>query len=481
MKRRSVARFAVAVGLVLAAALTSEPAPAARPDVAVDGYGPPQGAPTAWAWTQLVPGGTQVRYATPGNQCPDVEFTVGGQPVRHSMVLSSTLMLYPREATVCARMVDDGATAAKIVVTTTQGITVRPDTTGVVPLPRWSQPGGRPENIAVIGDSGCRIPSAPAPMQRCTPAGWPFKQVSDSAARRPARPDLVIHVGDYLYRSAPQRQRRPLCGDASLGNDVHTWGCLVTDFFEPAAELLKTAPFVFVRGNHENCGRAGSVWFRYLAADLKPNACDDYSPPVRINAGRLGLLLMDTSCASDEETPRSCNHSGLVGRYTAQFNEINSSLVRGGDNFLLSHTPLWAVNGQTGASNPEWIDRDLDAALTASSLHRLDSRVTFVLSGHVHLYQMLAVTSATTTPRPPQLTVGAAGTTLDQQTWVDSQLINKPVDNLPIAQLVTRREWGYAVLRDRTTTWNVRFLDQSGTRVTGTNCNLVGSTFPNCR
>ncbi|MDG4821066.1 metallophosphoesterase [Asanoa sp. WMMD1127] len=489
MDLRLGGRIAVAVALVFAAVLTAAPGATARPDVVADGYGPPNlPNPTAWAWTQLVPGGAQIRYVTPGTDCPFLEFTVGGQPVRRSMVRSSVVGAYPSTATVCSRMVEAGATAARVDPQTTQGIRIRPTANGTVPLPDWSLPGAtkpRPENIALLGDSGCRIPQS-GPMQRCTASGWPFRQVSGNAARRPVRPDLAIHVGDYLYRSSPSRQPRPLCGAQGLGNNAHTWGCLVTDFFEPAEELLAETPFVFVRGNHENCGRAGAVWFRYLATTPSATACDapnpeDYTPPARINAGTLGLLLMDTSCAADEENPPSCDHAGLVGRYTAQFNEINNSLVRDGDNFLLSHSPLWTVNGRTPNDNPEWIDQNLDTALAASTLGRLDRRVTFVLSGHVHLYQMLAVDSAPATRRPPQLTVGSSGTTLDPQTWVDAQLIGKPVDNLPIAQLVTRREWGYAVLRDLTTTWNVRFFDRTGDRVNGTDCDLVGTTFPACR
>ncbi|WP_203700150.1 metallophosphoesterase family protein [Asanoa iriomotensis] len=483
------------VGLLLAAALTPLSA-AARPDSAGEGYGNPSlPPPVAWAWTQLVPpgqqtrGGTQVRFATPAAQCPFVEITTGTQTVRHQMVPNGVVTVYPTTATLCSLLVEDNATRARVDVSTTQGIPVRPSANGDVPLPDWTQTGAtkrRPGNIALIGDTGCRVPAAPAQIQRCTPQRWPFADVSDSAAREPARPDLVVHVGDYLYRSAPQRWREPLCGAPGLGNNAHTWGCLVTDFFEPAARLLATAPFVFVRGNHENCGRAGAVWFRYLAAAPSSTACDpqhpqDYTPPARIDAGTLSLLLMDTSCAADEEQPASCNHTDLERRYRDQFNEINNNLVRGGDNLLLSHSPLWAVNGQTPAANPEWIDHTLDAALATSTLGRLDRRITFVLSGHVHLYQMLAVTSGTADRRPPQLTVGSSGTELDPQTWVDSQLINKPVNGLNIAQLVTRHEWGYAVLRDRTTTWNVRFFSRSGNAVKGTDCDLVGTVFPSCR
>ncbi|WP_143049652.1 metallophosphoesterase family protein [Asanoa ishikariensis] len=485
MKRRSVVRFAVAVSVLLVASLISGPAPAARPDTGQDrGYGPQDPPLMAFAWTQLTPGGTQVRYATPEADCPSLVVTVGGQSSKRQMALESRLDRYPTSATLCALRVERAVTAARI-DTGGVGVPVHPDPFGVVPLPDWTRPNAtkpRPENIAVIGDTGCRIPDA-GPMQDCTPPGWPLLPVTDSAAVRPVPPDLVVHVGDYLYRTRPSRQPTPLCGATGLGNNAHTWGCLVTDFFLPAENLLGQAPFVFVRGNHENCGRSGEVWFRYLATTPSTTACsgshpEDFTPPERIDAGTLGLIVMDTSCASDEGS--TCDHGARLATYTAQFNEINNNLVRGGDNFLLSHTPLWAVHGRTASNNPRWIDELLDDAVRASGAHQLDQRITVVLSGHVHLYQALDFGVTTAARRPPQLTVGASGTTLDRQDWVDGDMIGKDVDGEPLGQLITRREFGYAVLRDLSPRWNVRFFDQAGTVVAGTDCDLGPAQFVGC-
>ncbi|MEV0457249.1 metallophosphoesterase family protein [Catellatospora methionotrophica] len=506
MERRYVARAGFVAGLLLAAVLTSAtfaPDPAAEPEGRSGGRGdgggygptppptsPPPSAPPqeAWAWTQLIPGGTQVRVATPAATCPILVVTTGTQVVRHQMVLESTVALYPTTATVCTRRVAGTATAARIDAATSP-VPVRPDAGGAVPLPNWTQPGSaarRPANIALIGDTGCRIPAAGTP-QACTPQpqDWPFRRVANSAAANPVPPNLVVHLGDYIYRSRPGPTPSPLCGGPGTSPSMHTWGCLVADFFQPAARLLAQAPFVFVRGNHETCGRSGDVWFRYLASTPSTTACgapnpQDFSPPVRVAAGTLDLLLMDTSCASDESVPPSCAQAQRSARYTAQFNEVNNSLVQAGENFLLSHTPIWAVRGQTPAGNPVWIDGILSSAVAATSLGILDRRIDLVLAGHIHLYQMLTFDTSTQFHRPPVVTVGSSGTELDPKTWQDSDLIGKPVDGVAIGDLVTRSEFGYGVLRDTGTTWNLRFFDQFGTRVPGTNCNLVGARFPNC-
>ena len=60
-------------------------------------------------------------------------------------------------------------------------------------------PRGNPTRVVVVGDTGCRINRYSA--QDCNdPAQWPFARVSARAAGD--RPDLVIHVGDYLYRES---------------------------------------------------------------------------------------------------------------------------------------------------------------------------------------------------------------------------------------------------------------------------------------
>ena len=42
------------------------------------------------------------------------------------------------------------------------------------------------------------------------------------------------------------------------------WSAWRDDFFVPASRLMKTAPWLFVRGNHELCSRAGPGWFYLL-------------------------------------------------------------------------------------------------------------------------------------------------------------------------------------------------------------------------
>src|SRR5262249_37597941 len=69
---------------------------------------------------------------------------------------------------------------------------IRYDHTGELPKMRTD-----PERILVIGDTGCRLKGSL--VQPCNDMQqWPFPALAQQAAK--LNPDLVIHVGDYLYR-----------------------------------------------------------------------------------------------------------------------------------------------------------------------------------------------------------------------------------------------------------------------------------------
>ena len=116
-----------------------------------------------------------------------------------------------------------------------------------------------PQRIVIFGDSGCRLFNG-ATAQACNdPNSWPFPKIARAAAF--SRPDLVIHVGDYEYRETTSPVGNMGCAGSPWGYGWDAWNA---DFFQPAAPLLAAAPWVMVRGNHENCSRAGEGWFRFL-------------------------------------------------------------------------------------------------------------------------------------------------------------------------------------------------------------------------
>jgi Calcineurin-like phosphoesterase len=127
--------------------------------------------------------------------------------------------------------------------------------TRTLPVPK-----ARPQRIVLIGDTGCRLEKAFNAWQACDESGaWPFADVAATAAR--FAPDLVIHIGDYHYRETACPPMIAGCRGSPWG---YGWDAWEADLFVPAAPLLAAAPWIVVRGNHEECARAGQGWFRLL-------------------------------------------------------------------------------------------------------------------------------------------------------------------------------------------------------------------------
>ncbi|MFJ3718052.1 metallophosphoesterase family protein [Streptomyces sp. NPDC090057] len=488
MLRRIVVLAAVGV---LATGVAAGAAPARTP---ADGAGPrppatsppPPGASggEAWAWTQLTGQGTRIRYVSTDTSltCPAVRYTLGATRNPHPMTRVSTPMGSQFPTTVCELAVPLAASNAVLEQSSVQAATVHP-ANRQLPLPDWTST-TRPRRVAVIGDTGCEVPVT-GPVQDCAnhQTGWPFPRIAAGAAGS-TRPDLVVHVGDYLYREDPARENdkaaNPGCTTTA---DRAGWDCVVADFFRPAEPLLATAPVALTRGNHEDCnaaqqGGAGGAWFRYLADDLRSNgSCSVYTPTVPIRAGTLNLVSVDSSFADPGDT----GSTAQTGVFARQFDAVNRAAQQhpGNDYFLLTHKPLWMVKAAgTLPQNVEWVTHVLDAAVAATGPHRLADNVRLVLSGHIHLYQMLDFD----TPRPPQLTVGSSGGPLDNGPD-DTKVVGKQIGTPPQAvhQSITQEQTpgglgvhGYAELADSGGTWNLTFHDPSGA-VRGQTC-VLGSS-----
>ncbi len=197
-----------------------------------------------YAWTQMLPnvagraGGRMVRaIVSSGDRCPVL--MVGGHRREMRQRVSPVRAAFP--VLMCEAEVDDTSE-------TWVG------NTGLPPRPI------DPSVMLVIGDTGCRIAHFP-PIQPCYDSGqWPFGPVAERAAASLAADkatSIVIHVGDYHYREKPCADDDLACAGTPYGDNWATWKA---DFFVPAGPLLTAAPWVFLRGNHENCARAGAGW-----------------------------------------------------------------------------------------------------------------------------------------------------------------------------------------------------------------------------
>ena len=416
MTRTSTRLALVAFSLFAAACSTMPSASGSRAVVSV--------------WVEMVPGGgSEVRAITGETTCPSL--TVDGGA--HAMRVRAPADGKDFPVTVCEVSMPPGARTAALAGQ-------------ALPLPNPS-----PRRILVIGDTGCRM-KAPSYFQACNdPAAWPFAQVAARAAAW--RPDLVIHLGDYHYRESPCPAGNAGCAGSPVGD---TWQSWLADFFTPAAPLLKAAPWVVVRGNHELCDRAGQGWFRFLEPRPYPASCTDDTVSYVVPVGRTVLAVLDSSSASDDSAPPAD-----VTRYAAQLERLAASTPA--YTWLLTHRPVWGASsydGQLSLGN---------LTLQAAARGKIPAAVTLMLAGHIHLFGGLAFDAR----RPPIMIVGTGGTALDDP--ITQNLTGMTIDGAKFTTGKTSHGFGYVTMEPLAEGWRATVYDVEDRPVT--ECALARGTL----
>lgn len=398
--------------------------------------GTPEASPAAgsapYAWVQLGPDGAlTVRLITDGG-CPDL--LVDDQSVAMSPRISTPSDDFP--VSTCEAAIPDGAVAVSV---------------NGRDLPLLA---AEPRRIAVIGDTGCRAETGD-PFQSCNdPTAWPFAAIAAQVAA--FEPDLIIHVGDYLYREVPCPADQPGCAGSPSGDNWATWEA---DFFRPASATLSAAPWLFIRGNHEICSRAGEGWFHFLDPRAPPDACLDYTEPYTVDLGGQRLVVLDSAIAADEtSTPEE----------TAMFWEEFSRLAEmtGDTAWLVTHKPVWGIiENKTGAQI------EVDTETFAEAIDDvLPEAITVVLAGHIHAGEILDFVNGS--GRAVQFVVGNSGTELDRD--ITASLTGMDLDDEELAFAETIERFGFLTLEPVDAGWvaTERGVDGSA----GISCLILGKS-----
>jgi hypothetical protein len=301
----------------------------------------------------------------------------------------------------------------------------------IPPAARHLSAGGRalpapvalPRHIVLLGDTGCRLKGEV--VQACNDENaWPFHQVALHAAAE--HPDLVIHVGDYLYRESPCKPDDRRCDGTPWGDNWRTWNA---DFFSPGAALLGRAVWVTERGNHEECRRAGIGWSTLLGRSPLTAPCTPHEAPLLIDLGGVRLAILDDSDASDSETPPA------VVELLRQ--DIVLALAAHAD-WLVTHHPLRGVARPPKDPRGKTVP-GANASLLAAMAGIDESGLTLTLAGHIHNFQIENYAA----PTPPQLVVGEGGDKLD--TDVPAELKGLESGDQIIADGLSLPGFGYVV------------------------------------
>jgi len=292
-----------------------------------------------------------------------------------------------------------------------------------------------PSKVIVFGDTGCLIKGAE--LQNCNdPAKWPFQQVANDAASEKA--DLMIHVGDYLYRESPcPAGSEAMCGGTPAGDNWEAWNA---DFFASATKLLATVPWAFTRGNHENCQRSWRGWFYYLDPRPWTGVCERFSSPYVIKLGSFELAMFDSSEVKEDSPDEK-----QVSTYAAQLSDLRTTNA-----WLVAHHPFWGFKPGVGGKPSVPVSAQLQEAWIRAA----PKGITLILSGHVHLFEIVVLDHA----RPPQLVAGGGGTNLALP--LTPSLNGVAVRDSMVLASQSQRQFGYTVLDKLGSTWRLTLKNQ---------------------
>ena len=316
-----------------------------------------------------------------------------------------------------------------------------------------------PTKILAMGDTGCKEKDC----QAGKPAE-PFASLASAAARKEW--DVILHMGDYNYRGTPSKvaigggsgnkseQYAYDAGDGTAENEnclqapdsgfisqntpgnspQDSWETWRDDFFLPVGDLLAAAPWVFARGNHELCSRAGPGWFYFLDAGSnlaesvdKQLSCPTPDPsknpienvvlvePYSVNLNSLNVIVLDSANACDGFAPPQAQD--FLDQYSNQFATVEGLAAAEGTSWFMTHRPIWGVQtfeqdqstACTAANQYSCVNQTLQYGITHSSGGKLPKGLKLSLAGHMHHFQTLTFADGA---NPPQMIIGDGGVEL---------------------------------------------------------------------
>ena len=340
---------------------------------------------------------------------------------------------------------------------------------------------------------------------------WPLRTLMNRAVDE--NPDVLIHMGDFIYRQGPcpyPNNNNASCSGINLprrynfngsndereimnfvpgawGDTFWTWWA---DFFYPSLEALSSVPWIALRGNHESCSRAGNGWFLLLSPDPYPmdvvggSHCFDHTEPRKISFQDEQFLIIDdsgiepkdrgfdglefvegdcpTEMGSDLPVPEVMSRF-LATNPEQECDHIYSQL----DTFTRYFERVYQMSSESDKTNIYLGHRpifgiacndtkilSMDWTLQCSLACSTFDKISALFSGHMHWRETISFTNNLL---PPQIVVGHGGTDL-----VDNYIIDRSLDGLKLevgrnSQIsVTVEEgepdssaYGYAVLQSR--------------------------------
>ena len=293
-----------------------------------------------------------------------------------------------------------------------------------------------PQTAIVIGDTGCRVASFD--VQNCNEANqWTYPSIARESAKVDS--DVILHVGDYHYREDCIFEMGCRWQNVDPETVGYKWAAWEADFFKPSVPLMAKAPFIFTRGNHEDCRRAYRGWYYLIAPSAVHQSCARNSPPYSVGFDKFQVMVMDTSDS------RRLDETHFTGEFKTVFANAKAA---GKPTWLMTHVPIMGIMG----------GRISDTTLinAAGSAGGFPQQIMANFAGHVHLFEKLSFTNGS----PPQMVFGAGGTDRDRplsRNGVPTRNALRVLTQLSAdpAKFVTTHEFDFGVMRSNGDHWDV--------------------------
>jgi hypothetical protein len=316
--------------------------------------------------------------------------------------------------------------------------------------------------IVAFGDTGCRINEKKKKQQDCA-NDWPYQKIARRAAA--AHPDLVIHVGDYLYRESCDSSKTD-CSRTPTGYGWEEWR---DDFFKPSAPLLAAAPWIMVRGNHETCSRAGEGWFRFLDPARPTDECIPMIDPFVVALGAIGFVVLDSGQIAkekasdnsaddddddddDDDVADTGDPDDTVAALRRAYAKISDHIPSSA--WILTHAPFNAVKSDKNGG-----DEIVNTVQQRALGDQLPKDIEMIVSGHVHTFEALSFAD-TNPPKPPQLVVGTGGVKLAKKPKEPDE-----VAGVPVSDALILKRFAYMVWDRDGASWRGVLFDQDGAQL----------------
>ncbi|GAC1425310.1 MAG: metallophosphoesterase [Burkholderiaceae bacterium] len=320
-----------------------------------------------------------------------------------------------------------------------------------------------PTRIVILADTGCRMKKADNAFQACSdPAAFPLGTIADVAAA--LKPDLVMHIGDYHYRENACPADVGGCNDSPWGYGWDTWNA---DLFTPAAPLLAAAPWIVVRGNHEECTRAGQGWFRMLdtQAYATNRTCDvssndelaNYSMPYAVSLGAdTQMIVFDSARAG--KVALSTTDSQFT-QYQSQFRVVEQLAAKAGIvSMFANHHPILGYTPVKGAIplGGNVALQSVMQSLNATAYYPPGIQAAF--HGHVHDFQAINFSSS----HPATFVSGNGGDNIDPALPDPFPTAVSPAPGVALDAVTHSTTFGFMLMERIGTAWSFKAYSRSG-------------------